>query len=620
MNLMHTKVHHDGSPLYVSNSCPVIGDNVRLKIRVSNSNAPAKIFVRSVADGEPVIVEARQSQVVGQETWWIADLTIRNRVTNYRWLLSGGDWNYSWLNAAGLFNYDVPDSLDFVISAGAAPPYWVMQEPVYQIFPDRFARDSSSDQLGVVEGTDIPGWAIPRAWTDHPEGRGPNTPFELFGGTLSGVVEKLEHIRNLGFGVLYSTPVFPAGSTHRYDASTFQSIDPLLGGNAAMDQLINALHGLGMYFLGDITLNHCGRNHEWFVLAQDSNAPERKYFYFGPEFEAGYECWLGVPSLPKLNYLNPETVAAMINGSTAPIRQWLEGPSGWDGWRVDVANMSGRHKAVDITHEIARVTRETMLEVAPNSVLLAEHGHDASADLDGDGWHGTMNYAGFTRQVWSWLRAPEFHEDFYGIPIEVPSISGVDAVDSIKLFHGRIPWRALLSSWNILGSHDTARIRTVVGTRERQEAALALAIGLPGVPMVFAGDEIGAQGYWGEDSRTPFPWQDKDQWDLATLETYRDLISLRGQSKELAEGGLRWVMATPDVIAFIRDGLESSFLFVISRDPALGISLDLNEYGLSEPEHVFGFTAQVDEGSLTITIPRAGAGIWRLKGNVKHHG
>jgi len=79
-------------------------------------------------------------------------------------------------------------------------------------------------------------------------------------------------------------------------------------------------------------------------------------------------------------------------------------------------------------------------------------------------------------------------------------------------------------------------------------------------------------------------------------------------------------MATPDVIAFIRDGLESSFLFVISRDPALGISLDLNEYGLSEPEHVFGFTAQVDEGSLTITIPRAGAGIWRLKGNVKHHG
>ena len=96
-------------------------------------------------------------------------------------------------------------------------------------------------------------------------------------------------------------------------------------------------------------------------------------------------------------------------------------------------------------------------------LLVAEHGHDASGDLLGDGWHGTMNYAGFTRQVWCWLRSSDFHETFLGLPVEVPVITGQQAVASLRAFHARIPWRSLLASWNILGSHDTARIRTVVG-------------------------------------------------------------------------------------------------------------------------------------------------------------
>ncbi len=247
-------------------------------------------------------------------------------------------------------------------------------------------------------------------------------------------------------------------------------------------------------------------------------------------------------------------------------------------------------------------------------LLVAEHGHDASGDLLGDGWHGTMNYAGFTRQVWCWLRSPDFHETFLGLPVEVPVITGQQAVASLRAFHARIPWRSLISSWNILGSHDTARIRTVVGSRERQVAALALAVGLPGVPMVFAGDEIGATGLWGEDSRTPFPWNDQDSWDHGTLADYRALLGIRRQSPALAEGGLRWLHVGTDTLAFVREHPAETVLVVVARNQAEPIRIPLSVLDARTVHHLFGFHAEVVADQVVIDVPSAGAGVWRVEG------
>ena len=91
-----------------------------------------------------------------------------------------------------------------------------------------------------------PDWAIPREWDSSPTGRGPETPFEWFGGDLRGVEQHLDHIEALGANVIYLTPVFPAGSTHRYDSTTFDSVDPLLGGDEALESLTRAAHARGM--------------------------------------------------------------------------------------------------------------------------------------------------------------------------------------------------------------------------------------------------------------------------------------------------------------------------------------------------------------------------------------
>lgn len=615
MPAIDPRVHHDGSPLFASTLSPVLGDTLTLRLRTTSDHQPETVVLRTIRDGEPFVVSAEREIGDAGVVWWTVELAVHNVVTQYRWLLVGGAFDYSWLTAGGLVHHDVPDATDFVITATRPLPSWATRSVVYQVFPDRFARSRSDvfDLASAPEGSALPDWAVPRAWTDPVEGRGPNTPFEFFGGDLDGVREHLDHIADLGADTLYLTPVFPAGSTHRYDARSFDEIDPLLGGNAALARLSSSVHERGMRIIGDITLNHCGVRHPWFVAAQDDAAAQRDYFRFDPALEHGYECWWNVPSLPKFDHTSDGLRAALVLDEDAPVRSWLRDPVRLDGWRVDVANMAGRMGSVDVTHEFAADVQRAMAMEGDDLLLVAEHGHDASTDLRGDGWQGTMNYAGFTRQVWSWLRSPDFHGTFLGLPVEVPVISGEQAVASLRAFHARIPWRSLLASWNILSSHDTARIRTVVGSAQRQEAALALAVGLPGVPMVFAGDEIGAEGHWGEDARTPFPWHDPEVWDHATLEAYRSLLGIRQASIALADGGLRWLHVSTDAIAFVREHPVESVLIVVARQQASAIRLPAAEVGGGVLTPLHGFAADIVADQIVIEVPSAGAGVWRVE-------
>lgn len=609
-------VHHDGSPLYVSDLAPALGDTLTLRLRTSADEQPERVLLRTVRDGEPQVVVAEPEASSGGDVWWSAWIVVHNIETHYRWLLAGGAFSFAWLTAGGLRDHDIPDATDFVVSATPAPPDWTFGSVVYEVFPDRFAR--STADLGVLDtgpaDAPVPPWAVPRAWTDAPEGRGPNTPREWFGGDLDGVRTHLDHVADLGADVLYLTPVFPAESTHRYDASSFAVVDPLLGGDDALHRLVDDAHAREIRVLGDITLNHCGRTHEWFVAAQDPDAPEREFFRFDPALRHGYECWFNVPSLPKLDHTSMRLRDVLVRGPQAPVRTWLHGDHGLDGWRVDVANMAGRLGSIDVTREFARDVRAAMALERDDLLLVAEHGHDASGDLLGDGWQGTMNYAGFTRQAWCWLRGPDFHETFLGLPVEVPSITGHQAVASWRAFHARIPWRSLLASWNVLSSHDVARIRTVVGSPERQVAALALAVGMPGVPMVFAGDEIGATGHWGEDSRTPFPWHDPGAWDLDMLAAYRRLLRIRRTSRALATGGLRWLHVGIDVVAFVREHPDESVLVVVARNQAEPVRLPLSVLHGAGVVPLFGFDAVVVAGQVVIEVPSAGAGVWRVEG------
>jgi alpha-glucosidase len=551
--------HHDGSDLYVLERPDEPGGEATVRVRVPASGGVERVFLRYVGDGEPRAVAAERDEETGAETWWRASFPVTKQRGHYRWLLDGED-GYTWVTGAGLLANDVGDAGDFILPLDRGGPEWHLGSVVYEIFPDRFAR------AGAASFADQPEWAVARPWDALPEGRGRTTPREWFGGDLPGIEQHLEHVTRLGANVIYMTPIFPAGSTHRYDATSFDVVDPLLGGDDAFDSLVTAARAKGLRLIGDLTLNHCGSGHEWFRDGRAyPHAPEHDFFYWDDEAYAPlhYAAWFGVSSLPKLNWADAELRRRMLG----VVDRWLS--RGLDGWRIDVANMVARHGAYDANHEVARLTREAAAAACEEPLVLAEHGHDYRPDLSGDGWHGAMNYAGFLRPVWMWLRRPDLPERvelaFGDLPVPFALRSGRDTVEAMQVFRSAVPWQSVAHSWTLLDSHDVARFRTVAGSRERQLVGVGLQMTTPGVPMIFAGDEIGLEGEWGEDARRTMPWDAIDTWDGPLFEEYSALVALRRASDALARGGIRYVHVSDDAIAYLRESRSERLLCLAAR-------------------------------------------------------
>ncbi|WDZ86761.1 glycoside hydrolase family 13 protein [Micromonospora cathayae] len=598
--------HHDGSARYVPDQAPDLGDTVPVFVRVPAGSDVRQVHVRTTPDGEPRFAEAVVDRRDGDDVWWRADVEVRNPVSNYRFLLTGARGT-RWLNAAGPVDHDVPDAGDFKLVTYAPPPAWARDAVIYQIFPDRFARSAAAD------GRTAPDWAIPCDWDTPVVGRGPETPRQFYGGDLDGVTEHLDHLDRLGVNTVYLTPVFPARSNHRYDAASFDHVDPLLGGDAALARLADAVHARGWRLLGDITSNHTGDAHEWFTAAAaDRHAAERELYYF--DLPGGdYESWNGVRSLPKLNWGSAELRRRFATDPDSLLRRWLRPPYRLDGWRVDVANMTGRRGADAYTHEVAALLRAVAADTRPDALVMAEHGHDHTGDLDRDGWHGTMNYVGFTDPVWSWLRAGDDPvPNFLGTPGGVARRDGHAMLATMNTYRSLVSWRSYSHSWQLLGSHDSARIRTVVGDAARQEVAAGLLATLPGTPMVYAGDELGLTGGNGEGSRTPMPWHRPETWDQRTFGTYRSLLALRRAEPALRHGGLRWLHVDADTLVFAREAVDGTALVLARRAPGDPVRLT----GLPSADNVYGGAPALRpdaDGAATLPADGPTFQVWRTR-------
>jgi len=596
--------HHDGSDLYVSNSAPKIGDTVTLKLRVPNDYIFEKAMLRVYQDGEPRIFELRAGKKGEAETWFQVSIEIINLQTLYRFAFIGRG-KYEWLNARGLFDHDVHSNNDFQIVAVPANPEWIKSSVFYQIFPDRFARS------GKVNIT--PDWAYPRDWNLPPRGRGKFTGQELYGGDLYGVQEHLDHITDLGVNGIYFTPIFPSRSNHRYDATSFDHVDPILGGDQAFISLIKASKKKGIRILGDLTSNHCGAGHQWLAKAKrDKKSKERSYFYWDKSIKWGYVGWFGLESLPKLNYSSKQLRKAVYEGKNSIVKKWISPKFGMAGWRIDVGNMTGVQGSENHHVEVMRGIRKAMQEVNPETWLVAENGDFIASDLDGLGWQGAMNYQGFMRPFWNWInRNPEITGGFQGLPFAMPKINGQQLVESIQEFNASIPWRSLTASMMLLDSHDTARFRTVVlGDKKAHLSAMTMMLSYPGVPSIFAGDEIGLEGSWGEDARRTINWEDQSNWDLEFLKEVKKLVGLRRSQDALVNGGLRWVRAEDDYLLYLRESKKQNLLILISRG-AINATIDLRQYGYRVNKTLYG--NEVEGDLFSIKSDGAIQGIWELK-------
>ena len=596
--------HHDGSELYVSNHSPRVGDSITLRVRIPKRYLFEKSFVRLYEDGEPRSYELTLLEKGRHEDWWGVTVTMANKTLEYRFVFLSSE-KYEWLTARGLFDHDVHSNTDFKLFSGTRAPEWVYSAVFYQIFPDRFAKSDVKREL--------PSWATPRNWSDLPAQKKSEISSELYGGDLNGVENHIDYIEELGVNGIYFTPFFPALSNHRYDASSFTEADPLLGGNEALQSLVKTAHSRGIRILGDLTSNHCGAGHPWLAKAlEDSKSPERAFFYWDSSVPHGYIGWWGVPSLPKLNFNSEELRKRMYSADDSIVKQWLTPARGLAGWRIDVGNMTGRQGDDDLHDEVMHGIRTAMDGAGEEFWLVAENGDFVASDLDGYGWHGAMNYQGFLRPVWNWLQLnSEIGGGFQGLPFQMPKFTGSQLVSSMQEFSSAIPWDSYISCMLLLDSHDTARMRTVVnGDRSRHLSGMALALTIPGVPSIYAGDEIGLEGSNGEAGRRTMDWDGHANWDFDFLTDVKALIQIRRTHDALIHGGLRWLEIGDDYLLFARESKTESLLIFISRS-GVNLSIDLEPFGLQITKTVFG--EEQSGCALKLNSKSATQGIWSIR-------
>jgi alpha-glucosidase len=260
--------------------------------------------------------------------------------------------------------------------------------------------------------------------------------------------------------------------------------------------------------------------------------------------------------------------ARFIDGLDSIVARWLRPPFSLDGWRVDVANMTGRYRDEDLNEDVRRTIRRTMEAVNPDTLLIGESTNDAASDFSGDAWHGAMTYANFTRPLWNWLSVPASPAGGgLGMTLgRTTDYTGQDFYSAHREFAAAFPWRTRLHTMNALDTHDTPRFLT--SARDGVlPVAFGLAVSLPGIPVVWAGDEFGLTAADGEESRTPIPWSQVGE-SASSIELYRRLIALKRSHPALNGGGIRWLSASDEAVAFVRESAEECVLVVASRSAA----------------------------------------------------
>lgn len=601
--------HHDGSELYVSTQQPTLLSDVKLKVRVHRElGKVAYVKLRSSENGEPTLSKAaKRIRGEGGWDWYEISLHMYNPQMTYRFCIELESGELYWLNALGLHESDQPDINDFRINTFSSAPKWGPNTIMYQIFPDRFARSPKADKHATPE------WAIAKSWGDDVIGSGPGTSEQFFGGDLWGVIEHLDHLKKLGVTMIYLTPIFPGRSNHRYDASSFNEVDPLLGGNKALAELIKAAHEKGFKIIGDLTSNHSGDAHEWFKAAYKNPKALESDFYYFSERNTKYESWLGVPSLPKFNWKSKELRKRFIEGKTSVVAKWLKTPFGFDGWRIDVANMTGRIRDEDMYLEVSQVIRKTMVDINPDTIMLGEYTSDAAYQVQGNGWQGAMSYANFTKPLWRWLWNPKNTLEAGFMGNTGRQETGKQFVKSHTQFAAGFPWHVRLNNMNPLDTHDIPRFKTFA-LEGAQTVGATAQFTFPGIPVIWMGDEFGLDGWNGENSRTPLPWNNERENDRSMIKVYSHLAGIRKTHEALTHGAMRWLYVSDEAVVFIRETKKQAVLVALSRGKDHDVEFSTDALGHSTNALLLFGNAKLVVGKKKthINMGKLEVGVWSL--------
>lgn len=406
-------------------------------------------------------------------------------------------------------------------------PDWAANKVVYQIFPSRFAASQPVDK---------------KLWY-----KAPITPMDDLHGDFRGIIDHLDHIQDLGIDVIYMTPSFKSNSCHKYDTIDYYEIDPSFGTKEELKELVQKAHDRGMKVVMDAVFNHTGK--EFFAFKDILEKGEKsKYldWYYIDELPLkgkwgeipNFLCFGYYGGMPKLNLKNPEVEKYITDVACYWIRE-----CDIDGWRLDVGD--------EISHFFWKRFRRAIKAVKKDMLIIGEIWHYAGDFLEGDEWDTVMNYPFYLNLID--LLADE-------------KISVSQFVQNLGYLKGRLHKKCYPLMWNLIDSHDTARfLHLCKDNKKKQHLAAAFQLLLPGMPMIYYGDEYGMPGANDPDCRRGMYW-DEEYQDKEMFEWYKRLLQVRKAHTCIVEGELAEAITRDEdeTIVLIRKNGEETIALIFN--------------------------------------------------------
>lgn len=466
-----------------------------------------------------------------------------------------------------------------VYDAAYHPPRWFGEGITYSIFPDRFHRH----QLPIQpEGEGIAPRVLHEEWAGlpvyQPDENGEIHNHDFFGGTLRGILEKLDYLESLHVQTIYLNPVFQAYSNHRYDTGDYLKIDPLLGTEADFEELCRETARRGMRIILDGVFSHTGSDSRYFNACgrydgagayQSQESPFYPWYDF-QRWPDRYRCWWNFHTLPEVNEMDESYQQFILEGEDSVVRRWLR--RGAAGWRLDVAD--------ELPDAFIRRLNSAVKEEKPDALIIGEVWEDAShktsyskrrSYLQGGELDSVMNYP-LRNAIFSFLSGGTA-EHF---------------AETIECIRENYPKEVFYNLMNIIGTHDTVRALTLLGVSEeksrrlshderalyqmspeelesakrRLKLAAVIQFTLPGSPTIYYGDEAGMQGFEDPLNRCPYPWGKEDRELLAF---YRHLGGIRATNALLIHGSLRFLDTAGALLQYERADGEDRMIILVNR-------------------------------------------------------
>lgn len=493
-------------------------------------------------------------------------------------------------------------------------PDWWKNSICYQIFPDRFAMSCESNE-NLSKRQDI----IKRNWGEDPfykpEQFGEKyLANDFFGGTLTGITEKLPYLKDLGITCIYLNPIFKAYSNHRYDTGDYKTIDPVLGDEKVFINLCKTAESFGIRVILDGVFNHTGSDSLYFNkngtynsvgAYQSKESPYYNWFRFS-DYPDKYESWWGIDTLPQVEENCIDFQNYILTDKDSVVKHWIK--KGASGWRLDVVD--------ELPDFFVKTLRTEVKKQDPDAVIIGEVWEDASHKVAYD-------------ELREYFLGEEL-DSVMNYPLRSALIDYITGNIDAFAFERRImslkenyPAPAFYSLFNFLSSHDTERILTVLGGKNfsskdeqcvsrlsLEEKALAkrklkciitLQMLLPGVPVIFYGDEAGLEGFRDPFCRRCFPWgyEDKEITDY-----YKKAIEIRCKSTAFSSGEFEPVYNYRQGFGFIRYDDNDSYIVLVNTGGFSNFRIDVARFGITKLENVDdNYNHIADDGIFYIDMP-----------------